>query len=109
MWSVNFIFAGYVPNYRCYIDGCDVPNSSYETPWLNFTTPREEEDGTEVWSRCEKFSRQNSTKEVCSAEQFTQQVQNCDMFVFDDSFFESTIVTEFELVCHGKTGQVLVD
>ena len=107
MWSVNFVFSGYVPDYRCWVDSCDSCNTSYSSPWLNYTTPREEEDGEEVWSRCHRFRRNTSATDwECAPQHFTTSVEECDTFVFDNTMFKSTVVTEFSLVCDEGKGQV---
>ena len=65
MWSVLFVFSGYVVKHRCRVKSCDnhvndtVDNDDFDfdAPWLNFTTPREDGD----WSSCQIFKHTNHT------------------------------------------------
>ena len=110
MWSVLFVFSGYVVQHRCKVPACDGPGSEYSEPWLNFTTPREDED----WNSCLMFQQLNLTVrdggELCSADRFLNQTVSCSGdFVWDSSVLSSTVVTEWALVCDGQQGQLMVD
>lgn len=113
MWSVLFVFSGYVVPHRCRVPGCDGPETQYGQSWLNFTTPREDDH----WSSCSMFQQSNQTLrdvrdpgEVCKAESFLNRTVDCTGdFVWDSSVFSSTVVTEWGLVCDGGQGQVMVD
>ena len=110
MWSVLFVFSGYVLQHRCRVPGCDGPGSEYGEAWLNFTTPREDDS----WSSCSMFQQSNTTVgpggEICGAERFLNQTVECGGdFVWDNSVFSSTVVSEWGLVCDGHQGQVMVD
>jgi len=105
MWSVLFVFSGYVAKHRCAVPTCDDERSLYIEPWLNFSIP-EENDG---WSSCSVYKQMNGSELTCSEERFTTEYEECKDFIFDTSLFTSTVVSEFSLVCDGEQGQVLVD
>lgn len=106
MWSVLFVFSGYVVRHRCVVPGCDTDSSHYDEPWLPFSVPSDN-DGV---SSCQVFQRSNvSSSGQCSADMFTDQVDECDQYIMDDSLFSSTVVSEWDLVCQGDKGQLMVD
>ena len=106
MWSVLFVFSGYVVHHRCRVPGCDKGDSQYDQPWLNFTTPR---DG-DSFSSCELYQYNNLSELQCSEENFyVKDTQECKEYVWDDTLFHSTVVTEWSLVCDGHQGQLMVD
>eukprot|EP00092_Neocalanus_flemingeri_P023373 GFUD01025341.1.p1 GENE.GFUD01025341.1~~GFUD01025341.1.p1 ORF type:complete len:544 (-),score=116.27 GFUD01025341.1:296-1927(-) len=105
MWSVLFVFSGYVAKHRCSVPFCDDESSRYSESWLNFSIPKEDEG----WSSCNVYKQMNDSQPTCSADRFTTEYEDCTEFVFDTSLFTSTVVTEFSLVCDGEQGQVLVD
>ena len=109
MWSVLFVFSGYVVPHRCRVPACDGPHTDYHQPWLNFTTPSEDD----VWDSCSRFRQVNGTtgsQEVCEAERFLNLTEECaGDYVWDRSVFTSTVVTEWDLVCDGHHGQFMVD
>ena len=111
MWSVLFVFSGYVVQHRCRVPGCDGPETQYGEDWLNFTTPEEDDS----WSSCSMFQEANQTVrdagEVYSADRFSlnRTVDCSEGFVWDSSVMSSTVVTEWGLVCEDQQGQLMVD
>ena len=107
MWSALFIFSGYVVNHRCYVPNCDSSDSKYDEPWLNFSTPYE--DGS--LDSCHMYRQQNNSdhKRQCFEDIFTEEIVECSEHVMDDTLFDSTVVTEWGLVCQGDKGQLMVD
>ena len=106
MWSALFIFSGFVVNHRCFVPNCDGPESKYDEPWLNISTPYHDDS----WDSCQMYKQRNTSDhdQHCLQDTFTEDVVECSEYVMDDTLFHSTVVTEWSLVCQGGQGQVKV-
>ncbi|KAB7497308.1 Organic cation transporter protein [Armadillidium nasatum] len=88
-------FSIHSDEYRCYVPGCDVDESSSSEEFLNFTTPFGKEKNK--YDSCHLFARfevANESVGNCSEEMFNQnQITNCSKWVFDATVFTSTVVS----------------
>jgi len=109
MWSVLFVFAGYVPKHRCKVENCDDEDEpGFYQPWLNFTLPPGSTEGE--YDPCLMYKRVENSSSSCFPTSFSSTTTTtCSSYVFDKSIFSSTVPTEFSLVCDQGEGQLLVD
>ena len=98
---------------------CDEKNWSYflqtsanifDAPWLEFAIPQEdnhknfldtktEYDGCKMFKRLDKTSNEN----VCTPQRFNESnTEKCQDFIFDNTYFDETLATKFNLVCENK-------
>ncbi|EFX66628.1 hypothetical protein DAPPUDRAFT_302495 [Daphnia pulex] len=110
--TMSLTFTGGVPDYRCFVDGCDDVESQgqdgldyFFPPWLNNTIPGWEGESSSTDNRikrqCYVYNHTWNNVEECLAGSnvgIDQEIQ-CSEWVYDDSIFGSTVVTDFELVC----------
>ncbi|XP_046647945.1 organic cation transporter protein-like [Daphnia pulicaria] len=110
--TMSLTFTGGVPDYRCFVDGCDEVESQgqdgmdyFSPPWLNNTIPGWEGESSSTDNRikrqCYVYNHTWNNVEECLAGSdvgIDQEIQ-CSEWVYDDSIFGSTVVTDFELVC----------
>ncbi|KAF2351808.1 Major facilitator sugar transporter-like, partial [Trinorchestia longiramus] len=111
--NFSYVFIAATPQYRCVVPVCELPHYvAYNASFLPFTIPTND-DGT--YKSCVRYlylneSAQESLQNVtthspepkqCTPAHFSKiTVEDCPKdHVFDDSIYESTIVTEFELTC----------
>ena len=98
---------------RCMIPNCDssntlITNEKYESffnkSFLKFTIPliMDEVSADNRYDNCHQYGQKfKSSNESCSQFLFDNEtIEICSSFVFDQQYFESTIVTDFQLYCH---------
>lgn len=109
MQSLSYVFTSAVPKYRCYVSGCDNATSSYCEDFLNFTTPYDNSG----FSQCQLYSSwENDTFTTSNIYQSSSScpdyevnrnsTENCHKWKFDTSVYQSTAVTQWQLVCDSK-------
>lgn len=115
--TTALVFTTVVPSHRCFVEGCDLGSlndrdvvglQSYNDSFLKFTIPKV--GNTEQLDSCRLNGRQDVTSfDLCLAQLFDNRTQNtCDEYVFEQSVFENTVVTEVSLrVMKMKTEYVL--
>ncbi|KAH8379064.1 hypothetical protein KR009_002928, partial [Drosophila setifemur] len=97
-YSISYVFtAGQVP-YRCNITQCDSLQSTYDEPFLNFTTPLRHG----VWDQCKQYAVELNLsvyESSCNASHFnmSEQVSCEDGFKLRSD--ERTIASEFGIFC----------
>ncbi len=104
--GLSVVFTAAIPKARCFIPTCDnLTHPSYslafdaKTGFANFTIPKEESGG---FSTCSRFTVKNSTTTAtCDPEHFDEHdTFNCTHDkIYDKTYYKSTIVSEFELLC----------
>jgi len=88
-------FTGAIPDYQCYVDGCNTTESF----WLNGNSSstnacyRYNMNVTDAEMRC-----QHPDPNVDDA----SLIEKCDKWTFDTSIFTSTIATDFDLTCENE-------
>ncbi|XP_064095816.1 organic cation transporter protein-like [Macrobrachium nipponense] len=101
MHAVSAAFLGATPDHWCQVPG--LPEETDEDPSLlrNFTIPWSPDDG---YSRCEYYDIKDYNRTLAEFKQNKlevrpQDTRRCSSWVFDDSEFPSTLVSDFSLVC----------
>ncbi|GAB6023621.1 hypothetical protein CHUAL_008389 [Chamberlinius hualienensis] len=101
MQDMGYIFTSAIPNYRCYVDGCDNDTTTYEEDFLNFTTPYDYH--YDRFSQCQLYIFENDTSphvNNCQNKMIDPtSIYNCDKWKYDTSDYTSTVVAQFNLVC----------
>lgn len=112
---------------RCLIPICEnyddieqqPPNSNYELfhhSFLKFTLPKVENsyDRCHSYEPIKKFNNNQSnttttTNEQCSSKTFELRstIEPCKKFIFNHQYFQSTIITEFQLYCQQDNIQLI--
>ncbi|XP_020817423.1 solute carrier family 22 member 3-like isoform X1 [Drosophila serrata] len=103
-YSISYVFTASEVAYRCNITQCDTLESSYDEPFLNFTTPQRHG----VWDHCEHYAFRPDLEAVlhhylgadpCNNRSFdVGQRLSCDSgFILRQD--EKTIASEFGIFC----------
>ncbi|KAI1294820.1 Organic cation transporter-like protein [Halotydeus destructor] len=96
MFILVNVFFMFESKHRCYVDQCEQVSPS--SSWLNFAIP--EKDGSA--SSCEMYkvdAVQLNNSATCSASLFKQDIVTCDRYSYENRIFNSTIISEWDLVC----------
>ncbi|KAH9417044.1 hypothetical protein DERP_013158 [Dermatophagoides pteronyssinus] len=122
------VFELIIPEHRCLIPICEnyddieqqPPNSNYELfhhSFLKFTLPKVENsyDRCHSYEPIKKFNNNNNdnqsttTNEQCSSKTFELRstIEPCKKFIFNHQYFQSTIITEFQLYCQQDNIQLI--
>lgn len=113
MVVMSYTFTGAVPDYRCFVEGCDADYSvssesnHFFTPWLNNTIPWKEDNTPD---QCNRYNYTWTNLEECQqpdAPTDPTMIVGCDHWIYDTSLFQSTIVTEFDLTCENEWKETL--
>ncbi|XP_063045920.1 organic cation/carnitine transporter 2-like [Engraulis encrasicolus] len=90
--SLAMVFLGDTPPHHCRVPSL---NSSYGGLGYNLSIPTEELKGETILSRCRRYTEQENSGSV-----YSNDTEGCvDGWVFSKDRYESTIVTEWNLVC----------
>ncbi|KAH7948039.1 hypothetical protein HPB52_018031 [Rhipicephalus sanguineus] len=89
------VFLAATPDHRCFIDGCDGNGTEFREPWSTYAIP----DGSLDEAQCYCYDRNISASQSCTPEDFLSTSQRCNRWVYSKAEFDSTIVTDFNLVC----------
>ena len=88
----------------------------FDEQWLEFAIPREDDhknfldtkteyDGCKMFKRLDKTSKPLtvSNENVCTPQLFNESnTEKCQDFIFDNTYFDETLATKFNLVCENK-------
>ncbi|XP_025832792.1 organic cation transporter protein [Agrilus planipennis] len=96
--SLTYVFTAGIPNYRCFVNGCDNKfNSTYNADWLHFAIPDRGSDSTSYQpTLCTRYVKTFASSNSCAADAFTNEIENCNEWVFDK---ERTIVNDWSITC----------
>nr|XP_046487141.1 organic cation transporter protein-like [Neodiprion pinetum] len=99
------VFLGGVPKFRCLTPEEDRENATYilQPDTANFTHPWD--NATQSSSQCERYNRTNGDLYQLRSNDTlsTSALVKCDSFAYDDSQYEATIITEWDLVCNNAS------
>ena len=76
----------------------------YESEWLEFAIPKEEEssnflDSKNKFDGCTMY-KQNYSKNSCVLDSFNHsEIIKCTKYIYDNTFFDETLATKLNLVC----------
>ena len=88
----------------------------FDAQWLEFAIPlqkhsnnfldtKTEYDGCKMFKRLDKISKPLtvSNENVCTPQLFNEShTEKCQDFIFDNTYFDETLATKFNLVCENK-------
>uniref|UniRef100_T1JLS1 Major facilitator superfamily (MFS) profile domain-containing protein n=1 Tax=Strigamia maritima TaxID=126957 RepID=T1JLS1_STRMM len=97
MNMLSNVFNSASPKHRCFITDCDNSSSSFMESWVSSCIP--ESNKTE-FNQCQQYEIiSNSSYDHCPPLSNTNHLVFCDKWKYDDSVYESTVVTTWNLVC----------
>ena len=85
-------------------------DTEVDTDWLQFAIPKRESSNkflsTEnVYDSCSMYARKSplTTNKVCDKDTFdSNEILPCTRYVYDNSYFDETLATKFDLVCNDE-------
>lgn len=90
------VFLAATPDHRCFIDGCDGNGTEFLEPWTRYAIP----DGSMDEAQCYRYDRNiSAAAQSCTPQDFLNTSQRCNRWLYSKVEFDSTIVTDFDLVC----------
>lgn len=98
--TMSPVFINFTPDYRCkfpFIDN-DTTLSLSNEELLNITTPKKE-DGSYEFCKRYAYNYSCTSPDVSDCVDTSSKMACDDGYVFDDSIFPETVITEFQLVC----------
>ena len=109
--GLSVVFAGALPNRRCFIENCDTPkNAKYSDAFTkgfgSFSIP----PGSQ--SICHQYGiNESETKASCTRDTFAEKVvEKCKHgVVIDHTYYGSTIVEDYDLACNEEWKVPLVE
>ncbi|KAF2905671.1 hypothetical protein ILUMI_00505 [Ignelater luminosus] len=99
--SLTYVFTAGVPNYRCFIPGCDNPEyPKYNQSWLEWAIPDESRSHENMYkaSQCDRYIRNLTVvNNTCFKDSFINKAERCNAWVYDEN--ERTIVNDWNITC----------
>lgn len=110
------VLTAYVPPHRCRVPLCDDDGHSYKAAYAEWAVPEDDADDAwlssgEDYDKCHRYDPVEYYDGGCVPANFNfSSVSTCGgHYVYDDDDFESTISTEFDLVCSNAWKRPLLD
>lgn len=98
--SLTYVFTAGVPDYRCYVPGCEEPNNTEViTSWVQNAIPELVNNPQDNYmpEYCTRYKRISNNSSSCeNAHDFSDQTEKCDAWIFNE---EKTIVNEWNVTC----------
>ncbi|XP_023224754.1 organic cation transporter protein-like isoform X2 [Centruroides sculpturatus] len=105
----SFVPKSNLQSSRCYVPTCDNSTSDYNEPWVEYAIPKDGSgDDSLDEHQCTYYeSKQYPNTTSCSRDSFTKTLVECDDWKWDKEVFESTVVSDFKLVCKSKSKKTM--
>ncbi|XP_023709170.1 organic cation transporter protein isoform X4 [Cryptotermes secundus] len=111
IFALSYIFTAGGLNYRCRIQECEEPETSFQPGWLSYAVPFQQKGSAKVPSRCLRYGHVNNISQqlgsnsstpdhntTCSTELFNRSsTVRCDRWVYEGA--RSTILREWDITC----------
>ncbi|XP_069956927.1 organic cation transporter protein-like [Cherax quadricarinatus] len=91
MVVVCMTFVGYPVKHRCVVSVCDDNNTHYEEKFVEWAIPEGE--------KCRVRELENNITDQCKQDVFSNSTTHCSKWVYDNSLFSATTVSQFDLTC----------